>query len=70
MNECSFRDFELMTKEKLIKILMKIKRNTGIYDVTSQTILDAFDICGDTVVKIVNESLSNGICPNVYKMTK
>lgn len=34
----------------------KMKQNTGVDDVTVKVVKDAFNVCGDVLLSVINES--------------
>lgn len=62
-------DFQITTKNEIKKILKNIRSKSGINNVNKSVIESSMEVLGDDIIDLFNQSLSNGIFPEVFKCT-
>lgn len=67
--ESRFEQYQLITMTKLKETITSLKNCAGVYNITKRVMVDAFDIIGNQLLRIVNDSLRYGVFPEAWKKT-
>jgi len=60
---------EILTSNQIWIILNNIKTKTGVNNINTQVIKDCFNVIGDVLTSIVNESIDKGVVPKAFKIS-
>jgi hypothetical protein len=61
--------FTTVEKKDIDKIITVMKKKSAIENVNDSVFRDAFDVIGDVFTKMVNDILTTGTFPDIYKVS-